>query len=104
MRSRSFPVPDPAPSRLLVVDGHPVAPLEIAVDRRARRRGLLGRTGIDGALLLAPASSIHTVAMRFPIDVALCTRDLRVVAVWETSIAAGPGICSRRGERRKSSR
>ena len=42
-------------------------PLRIAASYRARTRGLLGRTGLDGALLLTPASSIHTVRMRFAI-------------------------------------
>lgn len=71
----------PDPARLwLVVDGRTVAPLEVAVDRRARARGLLGRDAIDGALLLAPVGSVHTFGMRFAVDVALCTADLRVVA------------------------
>ena len=70
----------PAPEWLLV-DGRRVAPLERPATRRARGRGLLGRTGTHGAVLLAPAGSVHTVGMRFAIDVALCTSDLRVVAV-----------------------
>ena len=45
----------------------------MAVTSRARRRGLLGRDGINGALLLAPAS-VHTLGMRFPIDVAYLDR------------------------------
>lgn len=56
-------------------------PLEIAASYRARTRGLLGRGGIDGAILLTPASSVHTVRMRFPIDVAYLDRRLRVLAV-----------------------
>lgn len=56
-------------------------PLRVAASYRARTRGLLGRTGLDGALLLTPASSIHTVRMRFPIDVAYLDRRLRVLAV-----------------------
>ncbi|WP_128379659.1 DUF192 domain-containing protein [Streptomyces cavernae] len=56
-------------------------PLEIAASARARRRGLLGRTGTEGALLLTPASSVHTVGMRFAIDVAHLDRDLRVLSV-----------------------
>ena len=43
---------------------------------RDRARGLLGRDGIDGALLLRPARSVHTFGMRFAIDVAFCDRDL----------------------------
>lgn len=56
-------------------------PLEIAASYRARTRGLLGRDGIDGALLLTPASSIHTFRMRFAIDVAYLDRELTVLAV-----------------------
>ncbi|WP_335980763.1 MULTISPECIES: DUF192 domain-containing protein [Streptomycetaceae] len=56
-------------------------PLHVAASYRARTRGLLGRSGIDGALLLTPASSIHTVRMRFAIDVAYLDRRLRVLAV-----------------------
>jgi len=48
--------------------------MEVATSRRARRRGLLGRDGVDGALLIDPARSIHTIGMRFPIDVAYCRR------------------------------
>ncbi|KNB51698.1 DUF192 domain-containing protein [Streptomyces caatingaensis] len=56
-------------------------PVEIAASYRARTRGLLGRDGIDGALLLTPAGSVHTFGMRFPIDVAYLDRDLTVLAV-----------------------
>lgn len=56
-------------------------PLRIAASYRARTRGLLGRDGIAGALLLTPASSVHTVRMRFAIDVAYLDRRLRVRAV-----------------------
>ncbi|MFI9047622.1 DUF192 domain-containing protein [Streptomyces sp. NPDC053427] len=56
-------------------------PLEIAASYRARARGLLGRDGIEGALLLTPASGVHTFRMRFAIDVAYLSRDLTVLAV-----------------------
>ncbi|MGA5079604.1 DUF192 domain-containing protein [Streptomyces griseoincarnatus] len=56
-------------------------PLEIAASYRARRRGLLGRESLEGALLLSPANSIHTFRMRMPIDVAYLDRRLRVLAV-----------------------
>ncbi|MEZ5143983.1 MAG: DUF192 domain-containing protein [Acidimicrobiales bacterium] len=59
----------------LVRDGEVLASVEIARDRRARMRGLLGRDGIDGVLLLSPARSVHTFRMRFPIDVAYVGRD-----------------------------
>jgi uncharacterized protein len=53
----------------------------VATTRRARRRGLLGRDGIDGALVLRPCRQVHTIGMRFSIDVAFCARDGRVVRV-----------------------
>ena len=62
-------------------DDEVLASLEVADDRRARRRGLLGRDEVDGALLLRPCRSVHTVGMRFPIDVAYCDADLRVIGV-----------------------
>ncbi|MCY0940684.1 MULTISPECIES: DUF192 domain-containing protein [Streptomyces] len=67
------------PATLRVADV--VVPLEIAASYRARTRGLLGRDGIEGALLLTPAASVHTFRMRFPIDVAHLDRKLRVLAV-----------------------
>lgn len=54
----------------LVRDGRVLAVLEIATTRTDRRRGLLGRDGIEGAIVLMPARSVHTFGMRFPIDVA----------------------------------
>ncbi|MFF5445271.1 DUF192 domain-containing protein [Streptomyces sp. NPDC012888] len=56
-------------------------PLEVAASYRARTRGLLGRDGIEGAMLLTPAASVHTFRMRFAIDVAYLDRDFRVLAV-----------------------
>ncbi|MBC2868269.1 DUF192 domain-containing protein [Streptomyces mexicanus] len=56
-------------------------PLELATSYRARTRGLLGRDGFDGAMLLSPASSVHTFGMRIPIDVAYLDRRLRVLTV-----------------------
>jgi hypothetical protein len=41
----------------------------------------LGRDGIDGALLLTPARSVHSFGMRFSLDVAWCDRDLTVLRV-----------------------
>ena len=63
----------------LLRDGDVLASLEVASDRHARRRGLLGRDGIEGALLLTPARSVHSLGMRFPIDVAWLDGDLTVL-------------------------
>ena len=56
----------------LLREGEVLAAIEVASTRGARRRGLLGRDRIDGALLLRPAHSVHTLNMRFAIDVAYC--------------------------------
>ncbi|MGW6565482.1 DUF192 domain-containing protein [Streptomyces sp. NPDC054975] len=61
--------------------GEEQVPLEIAASYRSRRRGLLGRDGIAGALLITPTNSIHTFGMRFAIDVAYLDRNLTVLDV-----------------------
>ena len=56
-----------------------MAALEIADSRKARRKGLVGREGIDGALLLPSARmGVHSLGMRFDLDVAFCDRDMVV--------------------------
>ncbi|MEO5839741.1 MAG: DUF192 domain-containing protein [Acidimicrobiales bacterium] len=65
----------------LVADGRVLASVEIAEAYRTRAKGLLGRNGIDGALLLRRARSVHSFGMRFPIDVAFCDADLYVLDI-----------------------
>jgi uncharacterized membrane protein (UPF0127 family) len=65
----------------LLRDGDVLAAIEVAESFGARLKGLLGRDGLDGALLLRPARSVHTVGMRFAIDVAFCDASMRVIAV-----------------------
>jgi uncharacterized membrane protein (UPF0127 family) len=65
----------------LVRDHEVLGPLEVATSLASRSKGLLGRDGIDGALLLRPAMSVHTLRMRFAIDVAYCDAGLVVVDV-----------------------
>jgi uncharacterized membrane protein (UPF0127 family) len=64
----------------LLRDGEVIAPVEVATSTTDRTRGLLGREGVEGALLLSPASMVHTLGMRFPIDVAFCDARMRVLA------------------------
>jgi len=52
-----------------------LAAAEVAVTRRQRRVGLLGRDELEGVLVLRPCRQVHTLRMRFPIDVAFCDRD-----------------------------
>jgi uncharacterized membrane protein (UPF0127 family) len=54
----------------LVSGARVLASAEVAADGTARRRGLLGRDGVDGALVIESCRWVHTIGMRFPIDVA----------------------------------
>lgn len=78
----------------LAVNGRVVAEAEIAADAGARTKGLLGRDGMkerdgmdekgnatDSVLVLEPAGWIHTLGMRFAIDVAYVDRRGRVLSV-----------------------
>jgi len=70
--------------------------VEVAVTRRDRRKGLLGRSGLEpsSALIIAPCFSIHTMFMRFDIDAVFVDDDGRAVKVvremspWRVAIEA----------------
>ena len=53
--------------------------VEVADARSARRRGLLGRDHLEGAIVLRPCRWVHTIGMKFPIDVAYVDADGVVV-------------------------
>jgi uncharacterized membrane protein (UPF0127 family) len=59
----------------LVTEGRVLASAELARGRRDRARGLLGRDGHEGALVLEPCHWVHTFGMRFAIDVAFLDHD-----------------------------
>ena len=63
----------------LLKDEKVLAHVEVADSLVARLKGLMGRRDLEGAILLRPARSVHTVGMRFAIDVAYCDKDLRVL-------------------------
>jgi uncharacterized membrane protein (UPF0127 family) len=71
--------------------------VEIAATRTSRRKGLLGRDGLEesSAMLLAPCTAVHTVGMRFAIDVVFVDRQGYAVKVvrdlrpWRIALAAG---------------
>jgi uncharacterized protein len=54
----------------LLRKGEVLASLDVARTRAQRRRGLLGRTQLEGALLIEHCRWVHTIGMKFPIDVA----------------------------------
>ena len=59
--------------------------VEVAVTRRSRRRGLLGRDHLDAsaALILEPCAAVHTAFMRFSIDVVFVNRGGYAVKIVE---------------------
>lgn len=67
----------------------------LALTRAERRRGLLGHDSLDrsAALVLSPCWSIHTMFMRFPIDVVFVGREGRAVRIvkelapWRIAVA-----------------
>ena len=70
----------------LVREGDVLASADVARRWRERSVGLLGRDAgsVTGALVLRPGRQVHTLGMRFAIDVAFCDREgvvLRAVTV-----------------------
>jgi hypothetical protein len=59
--------------------------LEPAFDSKSRKQGLLGREALaeGSAIVIAPSQAVHTVGMRFPIDIIAVSREGRVVKVRE---------------------
>lgn len=58
--------------------------IEVAQTSISRMRGLLGRPKLDAGtgLWIRPSSGVHTVGMRFAIDVIGLDKNLRVVKLW----------------------
>jgi uncharacterized protein len=74
----------------LVRDGEVLAAAEVTGSRRERGRGLLGRDEYTGAMVFRPCRQVHTVGMRFAIDVAFCNADglvlrIRTMKPWRVS-------------------
>jgi uncharacterized membrane protein (UPF0127 family) len=71
--------------------------VEFARTRAERRRGLLGRNALPAgtALLLSPCNAIHTIGMRFPIDVAFIDRDGRVRHIVRSLVPSRISVCFR---------
>jgi len=65
----------------LLRHGDVLASAEVATGFFERSRGLLGRRDFDGAMLLAPARSVHSFGMAFPLDVAFLDKKMVVLDV-----------------------
>jgi uncharacterized membrane protein (UPF0127 family) len=64
---------------LVTEDARVLASAEVADSRASRRKGLLGRNHLDGAIVLSPCRWVHTMGMQFPIDVAFLDSEGTVV-------------------------
>jgi len=67
------------PTAWLVSDGRVLASARVASNARDRRIGLRGRDRCEGALVLSSCRWIHTIGMRFDLDVAYLDVDGRVI-------------------------
>ncbi len=65
----------------LVAGDRVFASLEVASSPRKRARGLLARDHIEGALWLSRTRAVHTLGMRFTIDVAYCDAEGKVLEI-----------------------
>jgi uncharacterized membrane protein (UPF0127 family) len=54
----------------LMSEARVLASVDVAGSRLAKAKGLLGRDTLDGAFVIPHCRWVHTVGMRFPIDVA----------------------------------
>jgi uncharacterized membrane protein (UPF0127 family) len=74
---RQFALVDAANGRVVVPR------LELALDSASRRKGLLGRDGLEegAGLVIAPSNSVHTFFMQFAIDILFLNRSGRVLKI-----------------------
>ena len=76
--------PEPSESvsmRWLICDGKVLASVEVPVAYKAKLKGLIGRSYLDGAFLLKGVQSVHTFGMKFDLDVAFLNADMKIVKV-----------------------
>ncbi len=74
--------------------------VEIADSFFARLVGLLGRRSLapGGGVLLIPCNSVHTIGMRFPVDIVLLSRSATIVGL-QRSVAPYSIVWPNRGAR-----
>ena len=67
----------------------------VADSSSTRRRGLLGCAGLAAGegLWIIPCYSVHTIGMRFAIDVVYLSRDRRVLKIRANMAARGISAC-----------
>jgi uncharacterized membrane protein (UPF0127 family) len=81
----------------LLREGDVLATAEVASNFGQRSKGLLGQTAYEGAMVLPHTRAVHTLGMKFGIDVAFCDKEMVVVGV--TTLAPWRMSFPRRGGR-----
>jgi uncharacterized membrane protein (UPF0127 family) len=71
--------------------------VHVADTPRSRRQGLLGRPELrqHEGLWIVPCESVHTVGMRYPIDLVYLDRERRVVRIVESLAPYRMSLCLR---------
>jgi len=82
----------------LLRSGEVLANAEVAGTYAERLRGLMGRPGYEGAFVLPHTRSVHSLGMRFPLDVAfldrsLCVIDVVCLAPWRATLPRWRARC-----------
>lgn len=65
----------------LMSEARVLASVDVADGHRDRAKGLLGRRSLDGAFAIPNCRWVHTVGMRFPIDVAFVDANNVVIKI-----------------------
>ncbi len=65
----------------LIKEGTVLATLDIPSSAVARSKGLVGKSGYEGAILLRPCRAIHTFGLKFDLDVAYCDKAMVVLEI-----------------------
>lgn len=67
------------PTAWLIDEGRVLASATVATSRATRRRGLRGSNDCPGALVLPRCRWVHTIGMKYDLDVAYLDRENRVI-------------------------
>lgn len=65
----------------LMSEARVLASVDVAITRSSKAKGLLGRETLDGAFAIPHCRWVHTIGMRFPIDVAYVGADDTVIKI-----------------------
>ncbi len=65
----------------LMSDAHVLASVDVATSRASRAKGLLGRDTFEGAFAIPKCRWVHTMGMRFALDIAYVGADDQVIKI-----------------------